>query len=539
MTADAPAATPVDPETIHGRFRQTLADHPDRPLVWFEGETWTYSDVAAAVADRAAFLADRGVERGDRVALLCPNDPEFVCLFLATVRLGATFVPLNHRQEGRVLEHLLDDADPAVLVVEASVAAEVAAVDDALATDEVYRYAPDAVERAAPADDSTLEASAYGAAVDAVGATAPPPAAVPPTDVAVLTYTSGTTGPPKGVRNPHRSYVEAGERLADACRTDPADRALLVLPLFHANPTTYGLMQMLAVGGSVAPVREFSASGFFEAARRSESTFFTHVGSVLEILQRTLDAGDVDPASPLRFAVGGAAQFDRQREFEAATGVQLVRLYGLSELGAGLVTTCRYDPDADHGLSHQGRVDEAPFDVRVLAPDGTGYADEGERGELLVRPDEPGLAFLGYRDRHAATVEAWRDLWMHTGDVGVVEDGTLRYVGREKTSIRVGGENVSPWEVEAAVDDWDAVETAVAVGVDDAVAGEVVGLWVVPADDDLTPAAVHERCRDRLADHLVPTHVGFLDAVPRTSTQKVERVRLSERSFADAWEAER
>jgi crotonobetaine/carnitine-CoA ligase len=532
MTAD----TAADPETVHGRFRRTTEARPDRPLVWFEGDEWTYRETTSAVEHRAGFLAARGVGEGDRVALLCPNDPEFVFLFLATARLGATFVPLNHRQEGRALEHLLADADPTVLVVEASVEAAVAAVADAIHTDEVYRYDPVGT---GDAGESALDARDYERSLAAATTDAPPVADVAPTDVAVLTYTSGTTGPPKGVRNPHRSYVEAGERLADACGTDERDRVLLVLPLFHANPTTYGLMQMLSVGGSVAPVREFSASGFFETARRSESTFFTHVGSVLEILQRRLDAGDVDPSSPLRFAVGGAAQFERQREFESETGVQLVRLYGLSELGAGLVTTCRYDPDADHGETHQGRVDEAPFDVRILAPDGTEYADEGERGEILVRPDDPGLAFLGYRDRHAETVEAWRDLWMHTGDVGLLEDGALRYVGREKTSIRVGGENVSPWEVEAALDGWNAVETAVAVGVDDEVAGEVVGLWVVPADDDLTPDAVHERCRDRLADHLVPTYVGFIDAVPRTSTQKVERVRLSERSFADAWEAGR
>ena len=535
MTPDAAPPSP-DSETIYGRFRRTLDAHPDRPLLWFEGETWTYRDTERAVDSRAAFLADCGVEPGDRVALLCPNDPEFVFLFLATARLGATFVPLNHRQEGEVLAHLLGDADPRVLVVEGSVAPAVAAVDDAVSTEGVYRYDPPTAERAA---ESGLDARDYRDALDSTKSDVPAPVAVSPTDVAVLTYTSGTTGPPKGVQNPHRSYVEAGERLADACGTDETDRGLLVLPLFHANPTTYGLMQMLAVGGSIAPVREFSASGFFETARASESTFFTHVGSVLEILQRTLDSGDVDPTSSLRFAVGGAAQFERQREFESETGVQLVRLYGLSELGAGLVTTCRYDSDADHGATHQGRVEDAPFDVRILSPDGTSYADAGERGEILVRPDEPGLAFHGYRDRYAETVEAWRDLWMHTGDVGVVEDGVLRYVGREKTSIRVGGENVSPWEVEAALDGWDAVETAVAVGVDDEVAGQVVGLWVVPADDSLTPEAVHDRCRERLADHLVPTYVGFLDSVPRTSTQKVERVRLSERSFAGAWEAER
>lgn len=517
------------PQTIHDAFVDAAETWPDRPFLVYDGEAVAYETVRADVARRAALLADRGVGPGDRVGLLCPNDPEFVFVFLAAARLGATVVPFDYRQEGSVLSYLLSDADPALLVVDGDVVGRYRAVEDQpeVAVDDVLVH-----------DDPEGRGEDLDAAVAAAPDDPPPPADVDPLDVAVLSYTSGTTGPPKGVENPHRSYVDAGRRLAAACGTDETDRGLLVLPLFHANPTTYGLMQMLAVGGSIAPVRAFSASGFFERARETESTFFTHVGSVLEILQRTLDAGEVDPSSPLTFAAGGAAQFGRQQEFEAATGIQLVRLYGLTEVGAGLVTVAPYDSDSLHGADHQGLVADQPFEVRILADDGVSFAEEGDRGEIVVRPTEPGLLFRGYRGKPAATVDAWRDLWMRTGDVGERRGDRLYYVGRAKTTIRRMGENVSPWEVESALADWERVEDAVAVGVPDEVAGETIGLWALPADDSLTEREVYDRCRDRLADRLVPRYVGFLDEVPRTSTHKIERSRIGERSVEEAWDAE-
>ncbi|ESS07451.1 MAG: acyl-CoA synthetase (AMP-forming)/AMP-acid ligase II [uncultured archaeon A07HB70] len=527
-----------DEDTIYGAFTATAAAWPARPFLAFEGETVSYETAADRVARRAAFLADAGVGPGDRVGVLSPNDPEFVYLLLATARLGATFVPLDYRQEGSVLAYLLDDAAPTVLVVDDGVVGRYRSlVDDPDADVDVD------ADRVVVHDAADGRDGAYADAVADAPEAAPAPADVDPLDPAVLSYTSGTTGPPKGVENPHLSYVDAGRRLADACDTDETDRGLLVLPLFHANPTTYGLMQMLAVGGSIAPVREFSASGFFERARATESSFFTHVGSVLEILQRTLDAGEVDPTSPLSFAVGGAAQFGRGRAFERQTGVQLVRLYGLSEVGAGLVTVAPRDPGAAHGTAHQGPVDEGPFEIRLLADDRSFVDEAGGRGEIVVRPERPGLMFRGYRGKPAAVVEAWQDLWMRTGDLGEIRDGALHYLGRERTSIRRMGENVSPWEVESALADWDRVETAVAVGVPDDVAGEVVGLWVVPDDADLTPAAAAERCRDRLAEHLWPRYVGFVEDLPRTSTHKIERAALRDRSFDDAetptWAADR
>ncbi|MFB6305317.1 MAG: class I adenylate-forming enzyme family protein [Haloferacaceae archaeon] len=513
--------------TVYDRFARTAERVPDEPLVWFEGETTTYAEAEAAVERRAALLDDVGVGPGDRVGVLLPNDPEFVYLLLATARVGATFVPLDHRQEGDVLAYLLDDADVSALVVDGAVHDSFRDVRAEASTGTVLLHD-------GPADAAGRD---YDDAVTAAPDAAPPPADVGPTDVAILSYTSGTTGPPKGVRNPHRSYVDAGERLAAACDTDETDRGLLVLPLFHANPTTYGLMQMLAVGGSVAPVREFSASGFFETARESGSTFFTHVGSVLHILQETIADGDVDTESPLRFAVGGAAQFDRREAFEAATGTRLVRLYGLSEVGAGLVTTCRYPPESDG--DDQGAVAGQPFDVRILDADAGEFVGEGERGEIVVRPERPGLMFRGYRGKPEATVETWQDCWVHTGDLGEVVDGRLRYLGRLGSHIRRMGENVSPWEVESALADWDRVSTAVAVGVPDETAGEEIGLRVVPADDAAppTPAAVYERCRERLPERLRPRYVAVVDEVPRGSTHKVKRERIDREALREAWDA--
>lgn len=516
--------------TIFGLFDSTVADYPDRSFLWYAGETTSYREAMAEVDRRAELLADRGLGPGDRLGLLIPNDSEFVYLLLAAAKRGVTAVPVNYRQERDVLTYLLEDAELSGLVVDRDVADSFTAVADDVEVGPVFGHDVPS-DATAPIDDDLDEAvSNTSASADSVD--------VRPDDVAVLNYTSGTTGPPKGVRNPHRAFVESGERLVETCGTGPEDRGLLVLPLFHANPMTYGLMHMIAAGGSIALVRSFSASQFWSTARNANASFFTHVGSILEILQRSADEAD-DTETPLSFALGGAAGFDDQRAFEDRFDIQIVRLYGLSEVGAGLVTVCEYDPTADHHPAHQGSVDDAPFDVGILTEDGLSWAETGERGEIVVRPDKPATMFKGYLGKAEETVDDWQDLWMHTGDLGTVDDdGSLRFIGRMKTSIRTYGEDVSPWEVEAPLSDWEALEEAAAVGVPDDVAGEAILLYAVPADDDLDPMTVHEYCRELLPDHVVPRYINLVESIPKTSTQKVERVALRERGVDDAWDSQ-
>lgn len=515
-------------ETIYSLFSSAADDDPDRPFLWSDSREISYGDASRTVDRYATLLRDCGVDRGDHVSVLSGNCPAFVHLLLATAKLGATFVPLDYRQQGDVLEYLLADAAPSLLVVGERAYDSYAELSDTVDVDEVLYRNVNATE-----SDASLQE-----ALDATETDASVGNESDPTDVAIVNYTSGSTGPPKGVQNPHRAFVEAGARIADHCGTDADDRGLVVLPLFHANPQTYALMHMLSVGGSIALAGEFSASGFWPTARASESTFFTHVGSVLEILHRTAANDDVDTETPLEFTLGGAAQFEAQETFESTTGIQIIRLYGLSEMGAGVITMNRR-VDGVHGADHQGSISDQPFDVRILDSSGARWSEPGERGEIVVRPELPGTMFVGYLDKHRETVEAWRDLWMHTGDLGWIDDeDNLHYVGRLKTSIRKNGENVSPWEIETIVTEFSSVTEAVAVGVPDSVAGEEIKLYVVPSNGDVSEAEIHRRCREGLSDHLVPRYVALLDDLPRTSTQKVERMTLKNRDASGAWDSE-
>lgn len=511
-------------ETIFSAFSTAVASGPDRPFLWTDGTTITYGEAAERVDQYAAMFHDRGIRADDRVCVLSENCPEFVYLLLATAKLGATFVPLDYRQEGDVLEYLLEDASPTVAVVGNRAEESFQSVAGVVEIDDVLYHDADGVSPLREAVDSAAPAPDVRGQVD-------------PTDVAIINYTSGSTGPPKGVKNPHRAFVEAGTRIADWCGTDEEDRGLVVLPLFHANPQTYALMHMIASGGSLALTNGFSASGFWPTARASGSTFFTHVGSVLEILHRTITTDGVDTETPLEFTLGGAAHFDDQRAFESETGIQIIRLYGLSEMGAGVVTMNRRT-DGLHGADHQGPISEHPFDVGIMAPSGTDLLDSGERGEIVIRPAEPATMFQGYLGKHRETVDAWRDLWMHTGDLGFVDDDNLHYVGRLTTSIRKKGENISPWEIETVVASFPAVEEAVAVGVPDSVAGEEIKLFVVLSDDSVSEWEIHERCEAELPAHLVPRYVERIDALPRTSTQKVERVALKNRDRNGGWDSQ-
>ncbi len=518
-------------ETIGNLFDKAVTAHTNRPFIWYEGDVVTYGDAAQKVDRRMALLSTLNLEQGDRLGLVFPNDPEFVYLLLAATKLGVTIVPINFRQEAHVLSYLVEDAGLSALVLDRDTAGTYADIQSEVDVGTIIGHDVESTH------ESTIDMHLDDTLTNLPADTSSPTPAVSPGDVAVLNYTSGTTGPPKGVRNPHRSFVDSGHRLVDACGTGSDDRGLLILPLFHANPMTYGLMHMIAAGGSIGLVRSFSASSFWETARNAAASFFTHVGSILEILWRKADEVE-NTDTQLEFALGGAAGFERQTAFEDKFGIQVLRLYGLSEVGAGLVTVCVYDPDQTHHPAHQGPISDSPFEIGILAEDGLTLKPQGERGEIVVRPNRPALMFDGYLGKAEETVEDWQDLWMHTGDIGqVTETGNLEFVGRKKTSIRVYGENISPWEIESPLSAVNTLEETAAVGVPDDVAGEVILLYAVPTDTGMSPEDMHEICQEVLPDFLVPRYINSVESLPKTSTQKIERVALSERGAEGAWDS--
>lgn len=422
----------------------------------------------------AAGLRERGVGRGDRVVAKARNDSHCVFLWLATAYLGAIQVAVDPRQTATELEGLVGQVQPRLVV-----------------------------------DDERLdELFEDGAELDGPG-----PAVHD--DPAVLIPTSGTTGRSKLVTQTHRAYVMAGEGFPWWLGLTSEDRLMTSLPLFHINAPAYSLLGSVAARASLVLLPRFSASGFFDSARRHGATEFNAIGAMLEILMRRPERPD-DADNPIRLAYAGPTPpEERHLEFERRFGLELTSGYAMSETPYGTVWKRGTRPYGSLGAPRQhptlGEVNEA----RV-----------NEDGELELRNPAVMKGYWGM-DEETAQVLA-PDGWLKTGDL-VTEnpDGTYTMVGRKKEIIRRRGENVAPAEIEEAIASHpDVIEVAV-VGVPSELSEEDIKAFVVlreGAEPDLE--GLREWAAERLTKFKVPSAFELLDELPHTATGRVAKHRL-------------
>ena len=465
---------------------------PGRPFLLFGERTISYGAMAALVDDAADRLSARGVGPGQTVAMMVGNRPGFLVAWFALSELGAIAVPMNTALVGEGLRYLLEQSEASLLIV-----------------DEEFRPAlPDSAPPLLAMDES-FEGD--------------PPASAPPrrrlalpggTANAIL-YTSGTTGLPKGAVIPNACYELAGEHMAAALELTAEDRILLFLPLFHANTQMYGVMSCLWVGAALALLPRFSASRLLDDARRYGATGFTYVGTVLSILAKRL--AEPDRAHSLRWAVGGGAPHGVWREIEDRLGIAVRELYGMTETGGWVsMNTAR--------SAKFGSVGAPRPDTELCVVD----ADDnplpaGRKGEIVVRPRRPGLMFDGYWRKPEATVAATRNLWLHTGDRGMMDsDGFLHFDGRMKELIRRAGEMIAPAEIETALLKHPAVQDCAVVGVPDDILGEEIKAVVVPRAG-FDPREVASFLAGRIPAFMIPRFVETRQEIPKTATQKVQR----------------
>lgn len=481
---------------------QNAQRHGNRTFLVVENRVHSFQVIHDAALRFASLLQNMGVQQGQHVALIAENSAAYIIAWFGISAAGCVAVTLNTQSMGEGLRHSLTHSDAAIIVADAGWLQAKLANGSALA--QLPR-----VEIHSDAD--LLDRLRQYERAD--------PVAVHDSSACTLIYTSGTTGIPKGVINSHASYLAVGRETAEMIELTPEDRCMVVLPLFHANPQMYAVMSALVVGSALIIRKKFSASSFFDDARRFAATGFTFVGTILSILAARHTTKDLD--HKLRFCLGGGAPLGVWKAVEERFGVRVHELYGMTEIG-GWVTANRV---ADRRLGSCGRV-RKDMEVRIFDANDC-EVPLGQDGEIVVRPSEPDVILSGYYKQPDKMIEATRNLWFHTGDQGCFDaDGYLYFRGRIKELIRRGGEMISPVEIETVLRRLSGVIDCAAVGVDDDILGQEIKVVVVREALTLSPAEITKHLAEHLPPFMHPRYIEFVQTLPKTETEKIQRHKI-------------
>ncbi|MGC5026424.1 class I adenylate-forming enzyme family protein [Tsukamurella sp. DT100] len=493
MTVRDLPEVPALPETRAARA-------PAAPALADDRLDLSNAEFAAAVRTAAIRLEEYGVSRGDVVGLLLPNRVELVVALFAAWRLGAAATPINPALAPPEIAYQAADAGARVLVTEADA------------------ETPDGVAAVACHE---LLAVSDGEPVEAV--------AVRPSDLALLIYTAGTTGKPKGVMITHGNIAAMTASFIEHFAFTERDHSLLVLPLFHANGVVLGTLSPLRAGGRATIVGRFRPEEFFPAVERHRPTYFSAVPAIYAMLTALPEKVRPDSSS-LRFGICGAAPMpvDLIERFESRFGVPIVEGYGLSE------TTTASAINPLDGPRKPGTVGPALPGQRIRIVDGAlRDVAPGETGEVLIAGK---VVMAGYLNRPEATAETIVDGWLRTGDVGLLdEDGYLRLVDRVKDMVIRGGENIYPKEIEAQLYRNPQVFEAAVIGRPHEVLGEVPVAYVSLREGaTVTAGELLDGLRGELAKVKVPVDLILLDEIPKNPVGKIDKPTLRQRDRAQA-----
>jgi len=520
--ADLPSRLPPDERTLPRMLRRQAALHGNRRLVEIGGQAWSFTETLEMAARFGGALNAAGIERGDHVAVMCGNRQELLQVYLGCGWIGAVTVPINTASRGKQLAHILANSQAKLLVLQAEFADAVDSLEVALPSLRAVWLIGDAnlAERwPRPARFPTP-------------AEPVPEAAIGPGDTVAILYTSGTTGVSKGVCCPHAQYFWWGVNTARLLGLRGDDVLLTNLPLFHTNALNT-FYQALLTGAALVLEPRFSVSGF-AASLSSHGANVTYLLGAMVPMLLSCPVSELDRAHRVRIALAPGVPERFHPEFRERFGIELLDGYGSTETNFVLGCTLPGQRPGTMGPVCDG------FEARVV-DDADNALRDGVPGELVLRAGEPFAFATGYFGMPEKTVEAWRNLWFHTGD-RVVRDagGYFRFIDRMKDAIRRRGENVSSYEVEQVLLSHPDVAEAAAFPVRSELAEDEVMAAIVLRDGRLlTAAALSEYCKGHMPAFAIPRFVEFVTALPMTENGKVQKFRLRERGVTAAtWDRE-
>ena len=489
-------------------LQASASEHPQKTAIILEDRHISYAELDRAARGVAASLRGRGVEPGDTVALLVPNVPEFTIAYFGILYAGCTVVPINVLAAAPEVAYFLEDSKAKLLVVHPL-------FEEAGRGGASERGVPVVVAGGAGGADS-LEELAQAEPVDIVHPTAPD-------DTAVILYTSGTTGKPKGAELTHSNLFVNCAFVVPKLMASSAEEhvAMAVLPLFHSFGQTCVQNASIALGGSFTVVPRFEPGKAFEIIRRDKVTFFAGVPTMYFALLHH-EGDEVQDFSTVQQAFTGGAPMpvEVMQEFEKKFEVEIQEGFGLSETS----------PVSSFGMIGRprkaGSIGYPVWGVEMcIMDDADQPLPDGERGEICIRGHN---IMKGYLGRPDATKEALKGGWFHSGDIGYRdEDGCYWIVDRKKDMILRGGFNVYPREVEEVLYAHEAVMEAAVIGVPHESHGEEVKAVVaLKSGADASPEDIIAFCKERLAAYKYPRIVDFLEALPKGPTGKILKREL-------------
>ncbi|MFZ5629403.1 MAG: class I adenylate-forming enzyme family protein [Spirochaetota bacterium] len=517
MDAFAHIKTDVPYQTIAELWNARASRFADKTFLHFRERAWSYSDMNLQAEKAAGMLKSLGAEKGEHVAVLIPNSPEFLFLWFGAIKGGFTAVTINTLLKAEELAYIIDDCDARILVTTPSFRKVLEPVMPALAR---LRHVVMTEAHSEYTGATLLHAEMQRCEPYA-------PAGLTGSDKASMIYTSGTTGHPKGVILSQGNILYNSFVTHQMIDLEEKDTALCIMPLFHVNAQIASMMSTLWAGASVVLEDGFKPRSFISTLKQYRCTTFSGVPTIYNFLNEMKEAEGED-LSFLKACICGAAPMPVEvfNSFEQKFKGKIIEGYGLSE------GTCVSSLNPLRGKRKIGSIGLSipGQEMRIASANIEGrneFLPDGEIGEIVVKGPN---VMQGYYKKDEANRATIIDGWLHTGDLGHRDsEGYFYITGRKKEMIIQGGENIYPKEIEEVLYKFDPVLECAIVGIPDTKYGEVVGAFIITKEGVRTTAAeVRSYLREKIANYKMPKVIEFVQSFPKTATGKIQKNRIVE-----------
>ncbi len=502
----------------------------DRIFLRFKDQKITYNEIRRYSNRCANAFKNLGIDKGDKVSIMLPNCPEFLYIWFGLAKCGGVEVPVNTFYKGEFLRHIVDQSDSRILIISKNFLGRLKLIADDLKKLEKVVVIGDlqkqetagfkipimTYEEFFDCSEDSVEVSVY------------------PWDPLCIIYTSGTTGISKGALCPHNFWIVCAEKLLEYREGGREDIFYTFMPLYHFNAQCATTVITLIAEAQMVLTDRFSASRFWDDVRHYGATQFNYLGGVIPILCKQPPKPN-DSDNPIRIALGGGCPQAVREEAEKRFEIKCLEGYGMTEIGIPIHVRMNDKRSGSCGK---------PMDIYEikLFDNQDKEVPQGDVGEIVFRPLKPFVMMLEYYNMPDKTAESFRNLWFHTGDLAKKdEDGNFYFVDRKKDALRRRGENISSFEVERVVNSHPSVMESAAVGVPSEVGEDEVKICVVLKPGvTLIQEELIRHCNDRMPYFAVPRYVEFMESLPKTPTDRIEKYKLKQASITpNTWDREK